>query len=142
MDALTRDHATVPEALSHEEAWRLANAFVGAYNDRSLESMLALMDPDIVSYPSRLFGPRQDIGHDGVRAWWQTMVERDQWYKVVIRDVRAVGEDRVAALGHIHDHGEPVSSWGVVFRVRDGLIVESRSYLSDEELLAELGLLG
>jgi hypothetical protein len=29
----------------------------------------------------------------------------------------------------------------VVIRVRDGLIVESRSYLSDRELLDELGLL-
>jgi ketosteroid isomerase-like protein len=142
MDALTRDDSFVPDALTHEAAVRLAQDYVGAYNDRSLESMLALMDPDIVSYPSRLFGPRQDIGHDAVRAWWQTMAERDQWYEVVIRDIRVVGEDRVAALGQIHDHGEPVSSWGVVFRVRDGLIVESRSYLSDEDLLAELGLLG
>jgi ketosteroid isomerase-like protein len=70
------------------------------------------------------------------------MVERDQWFQVVVRDVRVVGEDRVAALGQIHENGEPISSWGVVFRVRDGLIVESRSYLSDEELLEELGLLG
>jgi ketosteroid isomerase-like protein len=142
MDALTRDDGAIPDALSHEQAVWFADAFVGAYNDRKLDAMLALMDENIVSYPSRLFGPRQDTGHEGVRAWWQTMTERDQWYEVVIRDVRVVGGDRVAAVGDIHDHGEPLSSWGVVFRVRDGLIVESRSYLSDEELLDELGLLG
>jgi hypothetical protein len=30
----------------------------------------------------------------------------------------------------------------VVVRVRDGVIIESHSYLSDEELLEHLGLLG
>lgn len=128
--------------LTREAAARLARDYAAAYNDRDLEAMLALMDENVVSYPSRLFGPRQDIGHEDVRDWWQTMVDRDQWYEAVIREVRMVGEDRVAALGQILDQGEPISSWGVVFRVRNGLIVESRSYLSDEELLDELGLIG
>ena len=128
--------------MTIEQAVRFADAYVGAYNGRDLEAMLSLMDENIVSYPSRLFGPRQDIGHEGVRAWWQAMIDRDQWYKVAIRDVRVVGKERIAAVGDIYDAGEPISSWGVVFRVRDGLIVESRSYLSDAELLEELGLLG
>ena len=37
---------------------------------------------------------------------------------------------------------DPISPWCVVIRVRDGLIIESRSYLSDEELLDQLGLIG
>ena len=142
MQGLTREDGPVPGGLTQDEAVRLASAYVGAYNDRDLDAMLALMDDRIVSYPARLFGRRQDVGYGGVRAWWQAMVERDQWYRVVVRGVRVVGDDRVAAVGDIHENGEPVSSWGVVFRVRDGLIVESRSYLSDEDLLDELGLLG
>jgi ketosteroid isomerase-like protein len=142
MGTLTGDHGDEAGGVSREEAVRFANAYVGAYNERDLEAMIALMDETIVSYPARLFGPRQDIGHDGVRAWWQAMVERDQWYDVTIRDVRVVGEDRIAAIGDIYDGGEPISSWGIVFRVRDGLIVESRSYLTDVDLLEELGLLG
>ncbi len=35
-----------------------------------------------------------------------------------------------------------LSPWAVVVRIRNGLIVESHSYLSEEELLDELGLLG
>jgi hypothetical protein len=129
------------DALTRERATRLAEAYVGAYNDRDLEAMLALMDDHVVSYPARLFGQRQTNGHAGVRAWWQSMVASDRWYEVTIREVRPLMPDRIAVLGDLLDHGEPLSPWGVIVRVADGLIVESRSYLSDEELLEELGVL-
>lgn len=125
-----------------EAATRLAHAYVDAYNNRDLEGMLALMDEGVVSHPSRLFGIRQHEGHAGVRDWWQAMVDSGRWYQVVIRDVRQPEPDCVVALGEIRDQGQPVSPWGVVVRLRGGLIVESRSYLSDEDLLEELGLLG
>lgn len=127
--------------LTHEQAARLARRYVGAYNDRDLEAMLALMDADVVSYPSRLFGAGPHRGHADVRAWWQTMAASDRWYRVVVTEIRRLEPDRVAVLGEILDQGQHVSPWGVVVRVRDGLIVESRSYLSDKELLEELGLL-
>ena len=38
--------------------------------------------------------------------------------------------------------GERLSPWAVIVRIRDGLIIESHSYLSTEELLEDLGLLG
>ena len=127
--------------LTREQAVRLAEAYVGAYNGRDLEAMLALLDENVVSYPARLFGQRQTNGHAGVRDWWQTMVDSGRWYEVAIREIRALAPDRVAILGDLLDHGERVSPWGVVARVHDGLIVESRSYLSDDELLDALGVL-
>lgn len=48
---------------------------------------------------------------------------------------------RVAVLGEIRDEGQPLSPWAVVIRIRGGLIIESRSYLSDEDLLDRLGVL-
>jgi ketosteroid isomerase-like protein len=129
------------DALTDEQAVRLARAYVDAYNRRELEAMIALMDEQVVSYPSRMFGTRENVGHEGVRAWWQAMVDSGRWYEVAIKDVRRLEPDRVAVLGEIFDQGEPLSPWGVVVRVRNGLIVESRSYLSDEELLDEVGLL-
>ncbi len=68
------------------------------------------------------------------------MVANGRWYEVVVNDIRQPGPDRVAILGEIRDQGEVLSPWGVMVRVRDGLIVESRSYLSDGKLL-ELGLI-
>ncbi len=129
-------------SLTPAEAVRLARGYVAAYNDRDLEAMLALQDENVVSYPSRLFGSRRHTGHAGVRAWWETMVASGRWYEVVIRDIRLLDADRIAVLGEIRDQGEMLSPWGVVVRVRNGLIVESRSYLSSDELLEELGLLG
>ncbi len=130
------------ERMSFPGAVALARAYVDAYNNRDLEAMLAVQDENVVSHPAPLFGHRPHYGHAGVRAWWQEMVDRDRWYTVVIRDIRVVGADRVAVLGEIRQGGERLSPWGVVVRIRDGLIVESRSYLSDEELLDGLGLLG
>jgi ketosteroid isomerase-like protein len=129
------------EPLTHEEAARIGRAYVDAYNQRDLEAMLSLQDDEIESSPSRLFENRGHRGHAGVRAWWAEMEASGRWYEVHVREVRVLGPDRAAALGEIWDRGELVSPWGVIFRVRDGLIVESHSYLSDGDLLAELDLL-
>jgi hypothetical protein len=64
-----------------------------------------------------------------------------RWYKVVVIELRQVESDRWAILGEIRHEGELLSPWVVIFRARNGLIVESRSYLSDKTLLDELRLL-
>jgi len=128
-------------SLSHAEAVHLAESYVAAYNDRDLDAMLALQHERVVSYPSPLFTLRRLTGHEGVRAWWEAMVLSGRWYEVAVHDIRELGPDRVVILGEIRDRGERLSPWGVVVRVRNGLIIESHSYLSDEELLDELGLL-
>lgn len=138
---MTEDEPDRSGLSSASDAESVAKRYVAAYNDRDLDAMLAVLDENAVSYPSRLFGHDPNVGHRGVRAWWETMVASGRWYEVAVRDVRRIGPDRVAVLGEIRDQGERLSPWGVVVRVRDGLIVESRSYLSDEELLEELGLL-
>ena len=133
--------AEAGRALTRAGAVRLAQSYVAAYNDRDLDAMLALQDEHIVSYPVRMFGHRSLTGHAGVRAWWESMGGQ----RSLVRSRRgrdpAVLPDRAAILGEIRDQGELVSPWGVVVRIRNGLIIESRSYLSDKEVLDELGLL-
>jgi ketosteroid isomerase-like protein len=133
--------AEAGRALTRAGAVRLAQSYVAAYNDRDLDAMLALQDEHIVSYPVRMFGHRSLTGHAGVRAWWESMEASGRWYEVVVGEIRQLLPDRVAILGEIRDQGELVSPWGVVVRIRNGLIIESRSYLSDKEVLDELGLL-
>ena len=53
----------VSEALTRDEAVRLAERYVGAYNDRDLDAMLALQDESVMSYPAPLFGHRPNAGH-------------------------------------------------------------------------------
>ncbi len=129
------------QPLTHADALGVVERYVGAYNDRDLDAMLALQDENVVSNPARLFGQRTLHGRAGVRDWWQTMEASGRWYEVVVHNVRLLGPDRLAATGEILDGGEQLSPWGIVVRVRNGLIVESRSYLTDEQLLADLGVL-
>jgi ketosteroid isomerase-like protein len=130
------------QSLVQNEAVRIAERYVGAYNDRDLEAMLELQHEDVVAYPTSLFGHRPHRGHDGVRRWWAAMSASDRRYEVVVNEIRPIGSDRAAALGEIHQDGELLSPWGVLITCRDGLIVESRSYLSDRDLLEELRILG
>jgi ketosteroid isomerase-like protein len=132
-------HADAP--LTRADALSVAESYVAAYNDRDLEAMLRIQDEQVVSHPARLFGQRVLKGHTGVRAWWQTMIESDRWYEVIVHDVRLLEGERVAVFGELRERGEPLSPWGVVIRVLNGLIVESHSYLSDEQLLIEIGAL-
>ena len=129
------------EPLTRAEAVALAERYVAAYNDRDLQAMLDVLDESIVSHPSRLVGATDHEGHDGVRAWWKAMEDRGDWYEVGIREIRQPDPDRVAILGDIYDDGERVSPWCLIMRVRGGLIVESHSYLSDDDLLDRLGLM-
>lgn len=129
-------------SLTHAEAVSLAERYVGAYNDRDLEAMLAVQHPQIESYPARLAGAEPHRGHAGVRAWWDSSAAAGPGYRVEIREVRLLDGDRAAIVGEIRDGGEPLGPWCAVIRIRDGLIVESRSYLSDDDLLEQLGLVG
>ncbi|HEX3691831.1 MAG TPA: nuclear transport factor 2 family protein [Solirubrobacteraceae bacterium] len=137
-----RAGAGAKRPLTRAQAVSLAERYVGAYNNRDLQAMLAVQDENVVSYPSRLAGAQRHEGHAGVRAWWDTMVASGQWYEVVIREIRQPSVDQVAILGEIRDQGERMSPWCVVIRVRDDLITESHSYLSESDLLVRLGLIG
>ena len=129
--------------MTRAEAVRLAERYVGAYNDRDLDAMLAVQDENVVSYPAALYGHRLHVGHVGVREWWKAMVASGEQFEVVVREVCQLDSDRLAILGDVRTvGGEVLSPWGALVRVRGGLIVESRSYLSSKEQLAELGLLG
>ena len=131
----------IDDPLTSAQAVTLAERYVAAYNDRDLEAMLAVQDESIVSYPSRLAGATTHRGYEGVRAWWNAMAAAGTWYEVVINEIRQHRPDRVVIIGEIQEHGEPISPWCVVIRVRKGLIVESRSYLSESDLLEHLGLI-
>ena len=127
--------------MAYADAVRIAEGYVGAYNARDLDAVLALMDEKVVSYPTALFGHRPHFGHAGVRAWWGAMMSSAESYEVVVSEVRAIESDRLAVLGEIWSRGRRLSPWTVLVRIRNGLIIESHSYLSDPERLEELGLL-
>lgn len=138
--SISQDRAS--ESLGCADPIRLAQRYVGAYIERDLEAMLAVMDENVVSYPAPLFGHRPHLGHDGVREWWAAMMASEWSYDVRVSEIREIEPNAVAVIGEVHSGRSTLSPWAVVVRIRNGLIVESRSYLSSTDLLEELGLLG
>ena len=66
-----------------------------------------------------------------------------EWtYDISVTEIREIEPNLVAVIGEVRSDGNALSPWTVVVRVRSGLIVESRSYLSSRDLLDDLGLLG
>jgi hypothetical protein len=130
------------QPLTHAEAECLGRRYVAAYNTRDLDALLAMLDEHVVIHPSPLFERRPHYtGHAGVREWWETMRASGRWYEVVVNGVRQLESDKCGILGEIRHDGELLSPWAVLLDIRDSLIIESRSYLSDEDLLRELRLL-
>ena len=99
------------EPLTPAGAVRLAERYVGAYDGRDLDVMLAVPDKNVLSYPARLFGRRPHRGHAGVREWWEAMAAGGRWYEGVVSEVRLLASDRFAILGEIRDRSEPISPW-------------------------------
>lgn len=116
---------------------------VAAFIDRDLDALLGTMDENVVTYPLPLFGHGPYRGHPGVREWWAAMERSGLDYDVVVREVRQIGPDRVAVFGEVHSGttGRLVGPWALLVVIRDGLIIESHSYLSDSDTLKRLGLL-
>jgi hypothetical protein len=124
------------------EPERLARGYIAALNERELEPLLEFVDPAIEFYPTALSRTRRRyVGHAGIQEWLETAEARGNRYHGHVTEVRNLGGDRWAILGDVLFDGEKTAPLGVVIRLRDGLIIESRSYLSDEDLLRELGLL-
>lgn len=116
----------------------MVERYVAAYNDRDLEAMLSVVDEHVVSYPAPLFTHRRHYGHDGVRSWWAAMAADEYAYDVLVKEVWPVEPDRAVVFGELKSGGRRLGPWALMVQVTDGLIVESRSYLSYGGLLDAL----
>jgi ketosteroid isomerase-like protein len=130
------------ESSSPTDASRLARRYVDAYMDQDLGALLAATDEEVVWHPT-VFGHGPYFGHEGVRQWWRAMIASSRQVDVVVSELRQLGGDRAAVLGALHDRGsgKPLGPWALIVRVRNGRIVEARSYLDDHDALEERGLL-
>jgi hypothetical protein len=65
------------------------------------------------------------------------MTASSRRFDIVVREIRQLESDRVAVLGALHssESGRRLGPWTVILRVRNGRIVDSRSYLTDDEVL-------
>jgi hypothetical protein len=122
----------VPQVSMADRASQLVCAWIDAYYTKRDEEMISLAHPDIEVRPRVGHGSRQYLGLDGVRSWLEfTRPARsviESYSTVVLDDGRVLAE---ATLG-----GMDVTA---LFEVRDEKIARVTMYISDRDLLEQLG---
>ena len=121
---------------------RLVRQWARAVNERDRDTLVALSQPDIDSYPLQIAtvsGHYQ--GHDGLRRWIDDMVASDIGHQVEFRGIRTLADGRVALFGVLLVEGKEISPYSLIATLRDGKVAGMRSYLSDEETMEHLKLL-
>lgn len=106
---------------------------------RDEAGLLELAHPDIVGRPLRWVPGREYRGHAGVRRWIADLAASPHASTLTPSRIQLTEAGLVVAEGMLDS--DPVAFTGL-FEVRDRLLVSVRSYMSDRELLADLGLLG
>jgi ketosteroid isomerase-like protein len=111
-----------------------------------LEFLVSVSAPDVELY-SRFAGMSGEPyrGHRGMRAWLADIHENFDRFEPWLDETRAVGDDRVLALGGISFRGKEsgidmAEQMGWVFEFRKGLLRRMMFYGSSSEALEAVGL--
>jgi len=114
-----------------------------AVNRRDADALIAISDPAIELRPTPIAGARRIyVGHDGLRDWLAELEASPISPQGRLREVRALDSWRVLVRCDVLVDGEPSGPLTLVARMgQSRLIVEARSYLTDEAGLMELGML-
>jgi SnoaL-like protein len=127
-----------------QENVELHYRFVDAFNRRSLDAVLALTDTEVEAVPlmASLEGSFQ--GHDGVRRWWQNLLDAFPDFTAEIVGVRALGDFTLGAV-HMRGHGAgsqtPLDqqTWQVI-RWRHGKCIWRGTFATRAEALEAVDL--
>jgi ketosteroid isomerase-like protein len=116
--------------------------WVDAFNARDLHGMLRCLDVDVRFHPPRLSGISGSYrGHDGVAEWFERLRPRHE-HRIVVAQVRPVGEDCVNVVGSLCLGADPeIAPFCGLHRVRGGRIVTAHHYLTDPDMIEHLGLI-
>ncbi len=96
----------------------------------------------MVFWPTVLAGGKRTYtGHQGLRDWIadQRAVPGAD-HVVRIAEIRDCSPGDVVVVGHVMLDERPMSAFTMRLTFADGLVVEGHAYLSDDGLLAKLGL--
>jgi ketosteroid isomerase-like protein len=114
----------------------LGYEFVEALERHDADALVALTRPEIEFWSLR--GREPFRGHDALR---QRTALATNSYGVRVTSGRALDDERFVVMLEIYFDCDFVQSAALIGRAKDGLIVNVRAYLSDEELLEQVGLL-
>ena len=120
----------------------LASAFVDACNRRDEAAFVALTDPQIEFRPTAIVGTlRVYRGHDELRIWVTALRGSKLNHQARIRAVHVVDEQRVLLLTEVLLDGDVISPSAMMATISaEGLIVAAQAYLSDDDMLKQVGV--
>lgn len=120
----------------------IGQRFIEAFNRRDADALVALADPRIVWHPSSLVGARRTyLGHDGLRRWVAELGEYGARHQVRVREVRVLDARSFLVLSEVLVDGEVSSPAAMLAHLSpEGKILEGRAYLTDEQLLTQIGV--
>ena len=126
------------------ETVELAHRAFDALNRRDLGAFLALMDDDVEAVPRLVAMEGGYHGHDGIRRWWQNLLDAFPDYSIEIVEVRDLGDLTFIALrnrGHGAGSDAPIEHrlW-MLAEWRQEKVVWWRSYGTEAEVLEAVGL--
>jgi ketosteroid isomerase-like protein len=135
-DGPTRDRSSDQDVFA-----ALAREFVEAFNDRDADALVALAHPRIVFRPTALAGHRRTYhGHAGLRRWVAELDAAGADFQARIREIRPLRPSGFLVLSKLRVGDELITDSAMIASVDQGKIVEAHGYLSDEGMLAHLGL--
>jgi ketosteroid isomerase-like protein len=124
----------------------LAQQAFDAFNRRDLDAFLALMDAEVEAM-SRLVAMEGGYrGHDGIRHWWQNLLDAFPDYTLETVEARELGHLTLTTLrtrGHGADSDTPfVDTVWILVDWRDKKAVRWRVLSTESEALEAVGLRG
>jgi hypothetical protein len=123
-------------------AEELGHRFIDGFNRRDADALVALCHPELEFVPTLLVGQRSVYyGHEGLRRWVNKLIESGGLHEVRVRKIRVLDDEHFAALTEVCLEGETITPSAMVARVKDGLIIHVKAYLSDEQTLIRVGVL-
>jgi hypothetical protein len=122
---------------------RVVSRWVEAFNARNLGGMLACLTPDVALHPVKLSGIEARYrGHNGVWCWFAQLRRHHYTYTISLSDVQDLGDGRVFASGSPSLAESPdVTPFSAFHRLVDGLTISAHHYLTDPDMIEQLGLL-
>jgi ketosteroid isomerase-like protein len=133
-----------------EENVELVRDLLEAFRERDHERAFEFYHPDIewdASATPIAGGTGQYRGHEGVRAYWRQWLSAWSDLEFEVQDVREGEGDEVVALienqrqwGRRSGIATEVPSYGLVFTIRDGVVVRWRAFMDQKSALDAAGL--
>jgi ketosteroid isomerase-like protein len=115
-----------------------------AFNRRDRDAALALMDDDVEGIPRIAAIEGSYHGHEGMRRWWNNLLDAFPDFTIEVGEVRDLGDVTVAAVnlrgqGAGGDTPTEAAIWHVA-RWRRGKCVWWRTFPTADEALEAVGL--